>query len=468
LRLSLQITAEAKPVSGERVVFVAKGAEEGRYLRGEVSPAVFDGRLGYILGLGKLADLELDDVRRIGASVVRTSKDKEAVSVDLEELASSELDLPKVAQAFFEGVLLGSYSFDVYRSQDDKNRSKLNEVVVFVPERHLDAYRDAVAPAKVLCEAVALARDLINEPPSVMTPRRFTEIAQEVAQRTGLELRVWDEEKVKEERLGGLLGVAMGSNEPPRMLRLHYKPATKEPSSKTVALVGKGITFDSGGLSLKPANGMMTMKTDMSGAAAVLAAMSTLAELGCKHEVFGYMALTENMPSGTAQKPGDVLRTRLGKTIEVLNTDAEGRLVLADALALAVEDGAEEILDIATLTGACVVALGVEIGGLLGNSSALIDSVLEASRVAGEDLWPLPLPKRYKKHIESEIADMKNIGAAGQAGTLSAGLLLEEFVSGVPWVHLDIAGPARSESDDGYLTKGGTGFGVRTICNWLC
>ena len=456
----------------EGVGYVARFTNESEQRQGlklgEIQPTVIDGKLIHVAYLGSPEALVPDDVRRFGANLVKKAgRFKSSAVLDLEALSLSFVKNQNLVSALLEGVYLGSYSFDTYRTRSRGSKSGLKSIVLTVSEDDVETYQTSAKSAKILAEGVALARDLINEPPSTMTPRRFTEIAQEIATTYGLELRVWDEKKIEEENLGGLLGVAKGSNEPPRMLRLHYLPSDLDPAAKKTALVGKGITFDSGGLSLKSGTGMMTMKTDMSGAAAVLASMVVLAALGCRREIYGYMALTENMPSGTAQKPGDVLKTRLGKTIEVLNTDAEGRLVLADALALAVEDGAEQILDIATLTGACVVALGTEIGGIMGNDDSLVSQVREASLDAGEELWPLPLPEKYKKHIESEIADMKNIGQAGQAGTLSAGLLLQEFVGDVPWIHLDIAGPARSESDEGYLSKGGTGFGVRTVCTWL-
>ncbi len=230
-----------------------------------------------------------------------------------------------------------------------------------------------------------------------------------------------------------------------------------------LALVGKGVVFDSGGLSLKTASGMETMKTDMSGAAAVVAAMSVLRRLGVRNRVTGYVPLVENMPSGNAIRPGDVLRIRNGKTVEVLNTDAEGRLILADALSLAVEDKADAIIDLATLTGACVVALGEKIAGLMGNHDAWGDQVQAAADRAGEPMWALPLPSEYRKMIDSEIADLKNVSSGGYGGALTAGIFLQQFVGDRPWVHLDIAGPARASSDDGYLVKGGTGFGVRTL-----
>ncbi|MCA1692464.1 MAG: leucyl aminopeptidase [Actinobacteria bacterium] len=310
-----------------------------------------------------------------------------------------------------------------------------------------------------LAAAVVLARDLVNEPAGSLTPQRLAEVAAEIAEQEGLTLSVLDEPAIAGERLGGLLGVARGSTEPPRLLELVYDPPD---ARATVAIVGKGITFDSGGLSIKTAEGMETMKTDMSGAAAVLAAMSTLPSLEPGVKVIAIIPATENMPGGSATKPGDVLRIRNGKTVEVLNTDAEGRLVLADGLSLAVEAGVDAILDLATLTGACKIALGPRIAGLMGNDEGWIDQIRQAAARAGEAVWPLPLPEEYRKLLDSEVADLKNIGGRW-GGALTAGLFLREFVADVPWAHLDIAGPARSEEDDGYVPKGGTGFGVRTV-----
>ena len=316
-----------------------------------------------------------------------------------------------------------------------------------------------------VARAVALARDLVNEPAKALTPRGLAEVATAVAEDGGLGVKILDEDQIAKERLGGLAGVAQGSEEPPRLIQLIYEP--EGGASATVALVGKGITFDSGGLSLKTSDGMMAMKTDMSGAAAVLSTMSALRDLDIGVRVIGIMPTTENMPSGRAIKPGDVLRARNGKTIEVLNTDAEGRLVLADGLSLAAEENPDAIIDLATLTGACVVALGRQIAGLMGNDDQLIARVKDASERSGEQVWHLPLPDEYRRHIDSEVADIKNVGSAGQAGALAAGLFLREFVGKSSWAHLDIAGPARSDADDGYLRKGGTGFGVRTLLELL-
>ncbi len=283
---------------------------------------------------------------------------------------------------------------------------------------------------------------------------------------------ILDEDAIVAARLGGLLGVAAGSAQPPRLIKLVYDPSAEhalrreDGSVPTVVLVGKGITFDSGGLTLKTFDGMTTMKTDMSGAADVIATLGACRALGVRVRVVGLAPTTENMPGGRAVKPGDVLEIRNGKTIEVLNTDCEGRLVLADGLSLAVEEAPDAIVDLATLTGACVVALGPKIAGLMGNDDRLISAVQAASQRAGEPTWPLPLPKAYRSAIDSEVADMKNHSKRG-GGALTAGLLLQEFVDDRPWVHLDIAGPSRSDDDSGDVRKGATGFGVRTLLELL-
>jgi leucyl aminopeptidase len=285
-------------------------------------------------------------------------------------------------------------------------------------------------------------------------------VAVEVAERENLVATVMDLDDIVEAGLGGLIGVNKGSHHPPRLVVLAYEP----PSPKgTLALVGKGITFDSGGLSMKPPDGMMTMKDDMAGAAAVLGAFSAMAAVGVKSRVIGFMPLTDNMVSGDATRPGDVLRIRNGTTVEVLNTDAEGRLILADALCLAVEEGPDAIVDLATLTGAVDIALGPAYAGMLGNHDGWLDQVRSASVRAGEGLWPLPLPDDYRRHLESEIADLRNISKVRSAGTLTAGLFLSNFVGDVPWAHLDIAAAAWSGETRGADAAGGTGFGVRTL-----
>jgi leucyl aminopeptidase len=320
--------------------------------------------------------------------------------------------------------------------------------------------KKGVARGEAVSAAVAWARDMVNTPARELSPDQFAKAAQQLLRGKNVKVEVLDVAAMKRQRLGGVLGVGQGSKQPPRLVKMTYAPPRAKGS---LALVGKGVVFDSGGLSLKTGSGMETMKTDMGGAAAVIAAMSALSALGVTQKVVGYAPMVENMPSGEAIRPGDVLTFRNGKTAEVLNTDAEGRLILADALSLAAEGKPDGIVDLATLTGACVVALGEKIAGLFAGDEAFGARVEEAAKRAGESMWPLPLPKEYRKLLDSEIADMKNISGGGYGGALTAGLFLQEFVDGVPWVHLDIAGPARAGSDDGYVRKGGTGFGVRTL-----
>ncbi len=419
-----------------------------------------DGTTILAVGLGEPAEIDLDTFRKAGAAAVKGSWKSQSLAVALLDAAPPELDRSKAAQALAEGVVLGAHQFTTYKSTSKP--CALESVTVL--SGNAAGTQKALDLGARIAEAVAMARDLVNQPARDMTPRHLEAVARRVAQENGLSVNVMDEVAIVNEGLGGLAGVAAGSDEPPRLIELAYDP----PNARgTVVLVGKGITFDSGGLSLKSGEGMMTMKCDMGGAAAVIAAMSVVPAIAPKVRVVGLAACTENLPSGKAIKPGDVLKMRNGKTVEVLNTDAEGRLVLADALSLAVESEPDVIIDLATLTGACVVALGKDIAGLMGNDDDLIAQVEAAGARAGEPLWHLPLPAGYRKHIDSDVADIKNIGATGQAGTLAAGLFLQEFVDERPWVHLDIAGPAFRSEEDGYLPKGGTGFGVRTIVEFL-
>jgi leucyl aminopeptidase len=433
---------------------------------GEVGEALAapaaEGRIMVAVGLGQSVDAEA--LRQGAAAFVRSVWRNGTAAFPLGAELLRALPAAQAAQAVVEGALLAGYRFTTYKGSPDA--LALTSLVVAGDSQDGELER-GVRGGQAVARAVCLARDLVNEPAGTLTPRRLAEVAEKVGEEAGLEVRVWDEVDIANEGLGGLAGVARGSEEPPRLIKLTYSPPGAGQSVPTVALVGKGITFDSGGLSIKTADGMTAMKTDMGGAAAVLGTMSALGEMEVAVRVLGYMPTTENMPSGKATKPGDVLKIRNGKTIEVLNTDAEGRLVLADGLSLAVEDGADAIVDLATLTGSCVVALGREIAGLMGNHEGLIGQVRAASARAAEPVWPLPLPDRYRRHIESDVADMKNTGRDRQAGTLVAGLILSEFVDDVPWAHLDIAGPARSDEDRGYLRKGATGFGVRTLLELL-
>lgn len=365
-----------------------------------------------------------------------------------------QLDIEGVAEAVGSGFALGQYRFDKYRSEPKPPKTERLLLVGASDEVMADVGRGLTVAA-----AVAFARDMVNEPPVSKAPDVLASLAAGVASDGGLRVKVYDEAEIVEEGFGGLAAVAAGAANPPRMVEMWYEP---KGAAAFLALVGKGIVFDSGGLSLKPANMMEDMKTDMAGGAAVVAAMQGIAALGLNVRVLGIVPFTENMPGGAAQRPGDVLTARNGKTIEVLNTDAEGRLVLADGLSLAAEHEPDLVVDIATLTGACKVALGEEIAGLFAAEDDAAGRVLEAASASGERVWRMPLPDDYRRKIDSDIADMKNTGPRW-GGAITAAHLLKEFVDDRPWVHLDIAGPARASGDEGYITKGGTGFGVRTL-----
>ena len=415
-----------------------------------------NGRVSALVGIGAPKDVGGNAVRAAGASIGRSFGRHARIGITL---PVSELDASAARQALAEGVTLSTYTYTAYKSNAKPTKLAKVDVAGASGARAQTALDRGAALAAGQC----FARDLVNEPGGDLTPAAFARRLSAMAKSAGLSAKVWDEAAIKKAKLGGLLGVNRGSTNPPRLVELTYSPKGK--ATATLALVGKGITFDSGGLSIKSGQGMMTMKCDMGGGAAVAGAMSVLSGLGVKAKVRAFIPMTDNMTGGDATRPGDVLKIRNGKTIEVLNTDAEGRLVLADGLALASEMKPDAIIDLATLTGACMVALGPKIAGLMGNNEGWIGQIESASAATGERVWHLPLPDDYKKQFESPVADMKNIGTA-HGGALTAGLILQEFVAdGIPWAHVDIAGPAWSDVDDGEITKGGTGFGVRLLAD---
>jgi leucyl aminopeptidase len=387
--------------------------------------------------------------RAVGAAV------RELVSAKARQIA---LALPArdaaEAEAVALGGLLGGYVFGRYTGGKQPDTE-----LILLAGTGSDA---AAHRAQVLADAVALVRDLVNTGPSDLYPASFAAEAERVAGAAGLGIEVLDERELAEAGYGGIVGVGQGSAHPPRLVRVAY---SHPDASKTVVLAGKGITFDSGGLSLKPPKSMEQMKSDMGGAAAVLAAVAAIADLGPAVNVIGYLPLAENMPSGTAQRPSDVITIYGGRTVEVLNTDAEGRLVLADVLARSGEDAPDLVIDIATLTGAQLVALGPRIMGVMANSDEVLNGVVDAARRAGEAAWPMPLPDELRRGLDSSVADLANVSGDRNGGMLVAGLFLREFVpAGVRWAHLDIAGPAYHEGEAyGYTSKGGTGAAVRSL-----
>jgi leucyl aminopeptidase len=413
------------------------------------------------IGLGVEREATAATYRRASAALARAAQRQGRVATDLLDGLPEASDRPAVAQAVAEGIVLGAYRYNELKSDPEPNRI-VSLLLVGRGGKRMEA---ALERGRAIGEAVCLARDLVNQPGGTLTPTAFAARAAELAASGGFSAEVLDRAAIEDHKLGGLLGVNRGSDEEPRFVKLAWEP---DRPRATVALVGKGITFDSGGLSLKTTDSMVGMKGDMAGAAAVLATFSALDAVRPPVRVLGFLPLTDNMPGGDATRVGDVLRIRNGTTVEVLNTDAEGRLVLADALSLAGEAEPDAIVDLATLTGACMVALGTGIAGLMGNHAGFADQVRAAADVAGEPVWPLPLPDDLRRQLDSEVADMKNVGAGRWGGALIAGLFLQRFVpDGTPWAHLDIAGPADAHEDDGESPKGGTGFGVRTLLRLL-
>jgi leucyl aminopeptidase len=418
-----------------------------------------DGTTVIALGVGPRREVGRDALRRAGATLARHAGEATEIATTLPAAASD----PDLVAAVVEGIGLGAYRFDGSRRPHRHPGLEAVSVVVSARRRQADS-EPALRRGQVAVEATTRTRDWVNRPPRDLTPTEFARVATEAAAGAGVVVEVWDEQRIESERLGGLLGVAAGAAEPPRLLRLAYEPPR---ATATVALVGKGITFDSGGLSLKTAAGMMTMKSDMGGAAAVINATVAAAQLELPVRVVGWVAATENMPSGTAIHPGDVLVARNGTSIEVLNTDAEGRLVMADALSLAAEEEPDAIVDIATLTGGQRVALGDGVAAVMGVDAALVRRTIDAGEVAGEPVWELPLVAAYRRKLDSDVADLRNVTTQTAASAIMAGLFLKEFTGGRPWAHLDIAAPSWSDGEDGWITKGGTGWGARTLIELL-
>ncbi|MFE0420237.1 leucyl aminopeptidase [Streptomyces tendae] len=444
----------------------ASGAE------GEVTklpaPAGFKAPVVVAVGLGaepeKEAGFDAEALRRAAGAAARAlaGAKKAAFALPLAEAAD--------AGVVAEGVLLGAYSFDAYKESAKEakgarakgnGKAPLAEAALLGGKPRDKAYKAAIERAAAVAEELNRARDLVNTPPNDLNPEAFAAVAQAAAKEHGIKVQVLDEKALTKGGYGGILGVGAGSASGPRLVKLSY---TSPKAKKSLAFVGKGITYDSGGISLKPAGHNETMKCDMAGAAAVFAAVVAAARLGLEVNVTGWLALAENMPSGSATRPGDVLRMYSGKTVEVLNTDAEGRLVLADALWAASQEKPDAIIDVATLTGAMMLALGSRTYGIMANDDAFRSAVHEAAEESGEPAWPMPLPEHLRKGMDSPTADIANMGER-MGGGLVAGLFLREFVGeGITWAHLDIAGPAFNEGGPfGYTPKGGTGTAVRTL-----
>lgn len=422
------------------------------------APAGVTADIVVFTGMGTAPYGREEQVRRAAGSAIRNLTDFESVVLALPAAEVEEVN------AIAQGAQFGAYAYRTYRSGAAATKNNpVAKIEVATPLAKQGGVKKATARTEALAQAVAGARDLVNAAPNDLFPASFADIAKAAAKGTGVKVQILDEKALIAGGYGGIMGVGQGSERGPRMVKLSYTPIR---AKKKVALIGKGITFDTGGISIKPAAGMDAMKNDMAGAAAVLHTVLAAAKLGLNVNVYGYLCLAENMPSGSATRPSDVLTIRGGKTVEVLNTDAEGRLVMADGLVSATEENPDLIIDIATLTGAQVMALGTRVSAVMGTDSAVAD-VLEASATSGEPFWAMPLPEELRPALDSQVADLANIGAR-EGGMLSAGLFLKEFTNNLPWAHLDIAGPAYNEQAPyGYTPKGGTGLGVRTMLSVL-
>jgi len=451
-----------KALGGAISHLIDSGGIKGKF--GEVSIIHTFGKLPAgivaVAGSGKRRDFTVDRVRGVSGESCRSLRKLNCrnVATVLHGADIGGIDPEALAEAIVVGSLLGLYNFARYKKPEYEDIKEI--LIVEKDEDKLPVLERGVCKGKVMVEATSLARDMVNEPANHMTPSRMAEIATEVAGKRNLEVKVFDSNEMETMGMEALLGVSRGSKQAPKLITLSYKG--NESSESAIGFIGKGVTFDSGGISIKPSKDMDEMKDDMAGGAAVVAALSAIAQLKPKINVVGVIPATENLPSGSALKPGDVIKAMNGKTIEVKNTDAEGRLILADALSYAVKHDLSPVVDLATLTGACCVALGTGYSGAFSNNQELMERVLKAAGRAGEKLWQLPLPEEYKEQNKSEIADIKNIGDK-YGGAITAALFLGEFVGNTPWVHLDIAGTACSSKESGYVVKGATGVGVRTL-----
>ncbi|MDT7806981.1 MAG: leucyl aminopeptidase [Acidobacteriota bacterium] len=419
-----------------------------------------------LVGVGDRAEYRAAQVSQFAGASVRALRSRNVKTVGL--VSRLDGDAALAASAAVEGAIIGLFEPDKYRTIEKEER--IVERLVVVSEGAADEeLRRGAEHGRVVGESVNFTRDLSNEPGAYMTPTIMAERAQEIANQFGLQIDVLDQARMEQEGMGALLSVARGSDEPPKMMILTYMPEGHqqvEEGEDYLALVGKGITFDTGGISIKPSENMELMKYDMTGGATVLGVMRAVAQLKPPIPILGVVPSTENMPSGKATKPGDVVRAMSGKTIEVINTDAEGRLILADAVSYAKKLGATRVIDMATLTGAVSIALGDVNTGILGTDQQLIDEVIESGREVGEKFWQLPLDKEYTKQIKSDIADIKNVGGR-KAGTITAAAFIKEFADGLSWAHLDIAGTAWGDEAKPFRSKGPTGVAVRTLLNFI-
>jgi len=453
-----------KSLKGEITKLIKQGEIKGKLSEITVIHSLGNNPAGRvaIIGLGKSEELTPDKIRIAIADACRALRKKGAKQIDitLMGVGVNEITAQSSAQAIVEGALLGLYTFNQHKTKKSE-QGEIERLVIIIPNsKEKSEVQRGVSNGQILAEATNMARDMVNEPSNYMTPTVMAEEAKRVATKYKLEIQVFERKQMQELGMGALLGVAQGSQQPPKFIVLKYQG--RDTKTIDIALVGKGITFDSGGISLKPSEDMGDMKGDMAGGAAVIAAIGAIAQFKPKVNVMAIVGATENLPSGTALKPADVLTAMNGKTIEIITTDAEGRLTLADALGYANKQGAKQIIDVATLTGACEVALGNITTGAFTNNQELIDKVIVAGNEVGDKMWQLPMFDEYKELNKSDVADLKNSGGR-KGGAITAALFLGEFAEKNPWVHLDIAGTSSLDKPQGYYIKGATGVPTRTL-----
>jgi len=418
-----------------------------------------------LMGLGKLEKLNAESLRAFAGKAVKKCINMKLpeVSIVLPLAKKIKMDMPLPLESIIEGACLGNHLFDKYK--EEKKHSSLKKISFLVTPDVAKGFGRILKRAHAICEGTIFARDLVNMPSNDKKPEQFTKLIADAAKKENLKVKIFDEKELKRKKYEALLAVAAGSQSKPRMIVLEYNP---KGAKKTVALVGKGVTFDSGGINLKPTGSLEEMKSDMSGAAAVAATLISLAKLKPKTKVIGIIPVVENMPSGNASRPGDIIKSYSGKTVEILNTDAEGRLILIDAISYVIKRYKPQILiDIATLTGSCVVALGEKIAGVFSSDDELAQSIISSGEKTYERCWHMPLPDDYKEDLKSDFADLKNIAGSRWGGAITGALFLEEFVGDTKWAHIDIAGPSYQKKGSAYCGVGGTGFGVRLFCDLL-
>ncbi len=462
-----------KTLTGQMKDFLKSGDFSGKHQQLSLIHASSRSPVKRILmvGLGKRKDCTMEKIRQATGKAAQYVRDLGLTSFCTPLIATGlkGISPAEVAQAMVEGAVLGLYQFNVYKTEGKESVKSVQEFTLIGENgRRLNEIRKAVHLGQILAEATNLARDLGNYPSNYITPTRLAEMAQGIAGELGLECEVLEKPQLETLGMGAFLGVARGSQEPAKFIILKYQGLKDQRTKgvRPIALVGKTITFDTGGISIKPSEKMEQMKYDMMGGATVLCAIKAAAQLKLPVNIVGFMPATENMPSGTAIKPGDVVKTLSGKTVEVINTDAEGRLILADALTYATRYRPNVIVDLATLTGACTVALGHHAIGLLGNHPGLLEVIKKVAQTTGERVWELPLWEDYYEQIKSDVADIKNVGGRG-GGTITAAAFLSKFVGNYPWAHLDIASTAWTDENRPYIPKGVTGIGVRLLVNFL-